>query len=479
MTRVFPGVAGAAGTCGEGEPVPSDYDVPIRPRVTWLTSVSLVSDVARWAAWAAIVAGLAVLVLWAPRTRSGARSIRWWAVRASAALIAAVAAVFIGKWLVEYVLHPFPDHLMVSTYAWVGTGVAALFLALSRVRRGAGWDGRRRAAAATAGAAAMVAVVVAGSAAQVNMQFGAFADVGAMLGVHDYRTVDFAAVPPPDGSTGPVTSPEDWTPPADMPKRGAVAAVEIPGTTSGFHARPARVYLPPAYLASRRPQLPVLVLMAGEPGSPADWPNKADLVGTMDAYAQDHGGLAPIVVVADPLGSDFGNTLCVDSPEGNAQTYLTVDVPTWIRAHLQVADGSRTMAIGGLSLGGTCALQLALAAPQTYPVFLDMSGQAEPTLGGHEKTVDAAFGGDEQRFAQHDPAQILRARSFPEMAGAFVVGALDDESRQALTGLEDLAGAAGMDVHLTIIPGGHSFTVWTAGLRKELPWLAQQLGMGR
>jgi len=86
-----------------------------------------------------------------------------------------------------------------------------------------------------------------------------------------------------------------------------------------------------------------------------------------------------VVVAADVTGSDLGNTLCLDSRLGAAETYLAEDVPPGAAANLQV-DTSR-LAIGGFSFGGTCALQSALRRPAVYPTFLDISGQAEPTLG--------------------------------------------------------------------------------------------------
>jgi hypothetical protein len=107
-------------------------------------------------------------------------------------------------------------------------------------------------------------------------------------------------------------------------------------------------------------------------------------------------GLATIVVVADPLGSQLAQTICVDSVAGNAFTYLSVDVPTWIRSTLQVDPDPRRWAVGGRSAGGTCALQLAVNAPTVYPTFLDISGQDEPTVGTRRQTVIQFFGGDPQ-----------------------------------------------------------------------------------
>ena len=88
-------------------------------------------------------------------------------------------------------------------------------------------------------------------------------------------------------------------------------------------------------------------------------------------------------------------------------TYLSVDVPAWIRATLQVNPDTTTWAIGGLSNGGTCSLQMAVTAPDVYRTFVDLSGEAEPTLGDRAGTVAAAFGGDEAAFAAVNPLDVL------------------------------------------------------------------------
>ena len=132
-----------------------------------------------------------------------------------------------------------------------------------------------------------------------------------------------------------------------MPKTGAVYQVSIPGVRSGFEARPGYIYLPPAYLATPRPQLPVLVLLGGQPGDPRTWVDSGQIQAMMDGFANLHHGLAPIVVMPDDLGSEFANPMCLNSRLGNVQTYLTVDVPNWITSHLQVRSPEQGWAIGG------------------------------------------------------------------------------------------------------------------------------------
>ncbi|GGK99181.1 alpha/beta hydrolase [Nocardia jinanensis] len=402
------------------------------------------------------------------------RQQRWLLAGLATVVAAAAVSVALAAVLVEKVWRPFPDPLPVTVYVWSGLAVLAVALIIGRwfVRR----RERSRPLVATGLVAAATAVVLC-AAGGINAVFDAYPTVRATLGIDDYRTVPFdAALAPRPGSGGRAPM-GGWVPPDDMPRTGAVTKAAVPGSVSRFSAREARIYLPPAYFTDPRPDLPVLVLLAGQPGSTDDWLVGGRLTGIMDAYAAEHRGLAPIVVLADGTGSRLANPLCVDSHLGNAATYLTVDVPQWVRAHLQVDPDPRAWAVGGLSYGGTCSLQLATTRPDVYPTFLDMSGQAEPTLGDRSTTLRDAFGGDAEAFARNNPADLLARNHYPDSAGAFVVGLGDREYRAGLERLAAAARAAGMDVHVTELPGGHSFAVWSAGLEKELPWLGHRLGL--
>ncbi|MET8795946.1 alpha/beta hydrolase-fold protein [Nocardia sp. NPDC004568] len=392
---------------------------------------------------------------------------RWLLVGLTTVVLASVAVVALAAVFVEKVWRPFPDRLPAVVYVWSVVAVLAVALLAGRyvVRRRD--RSRPLAAAGLLGVAAAVVLCAAGG---INAVYVAYPTVRTVLGISDFRTVPFDAALGPGPESAAVPPLASWTPPAELPKSGAVTKTAIPGDVSRFSAREARIYLPPAYFATPRPDLPVLVLLAGQPGGTDDWLVGGRLTETMDAYAAGHRGLAPIVVLPDGTGGQLRNPLCVDSRLGNAATYLSVDVPAWVRTHLQVDPDPRAWAVGGLSSGGTCALQLATTRPEVYPTFLDMSGQAEPGL-------DEIFGGDAAAFARNDPAELLAHHTYPGSAGGFVVGLRDTEYRGAVERLAAAARDAGMDVHLTEVPGSHSFTVWSAGLEKEMPWLGQRLGL--
>jgi len=268
-----------------------------------------------------------------------------------------------------------------------------------------------------------------------------------------------------------------WHPPRGMPQAGAVYQADIPGIRSGFAARPGYIYLPPAYLAAPRPQLPVLVLLGGQPGEPRAWVDSGQVQAMMDGFAARHDGLAPVVVMPDDLGSTFANPLCLNSRLGQVQTYLTVDVPDWITGHLQVRPPGQGWAIGGFSEGGTCAIQLATQAPRLYRFFVDISGQAGPTLGSRQRTVSRAFGGDAAAFARVDPVAVLARTRFPRSAGVFVAGADDRTYTPQQQAMYRAARRARMSVSLMYLPGGHDWRVWGGGLRANVAWLAGQLGI--
>ena len=188
--------------------------------------------------------------------------------------------------------------------------------------------------------------------------------------------------------------------------------VDIPPTRSGFAARAAWVYLPPAWFAADRPLLPVLMLIGGQPGGPRDWLDGGRLAQRMDAWAAAHGGLAPVVVMPDALGGPVADPMCLDSALGRTDTYLSQDVPAWVTSTLHVDPDHTHWAVGGFSFGGTCALQLAVGHPDLFPTFFDASGQQGPTLGDAAKTVAVAFHGDEAAYAAHDPLTVLRSRQW-------------------------------------------------------------------
>jgi S-formylglutathione hydrolase FrmB len=409
---------------------------------------------------------------WRGRSASGAAPVRWLAIWVPLIAVAAAGVIAALTWLVNNVWRPFPDLLPFTVVLWSWVALTGLVLAFARQPQLRTWP--RRAAAITAGL-----LVLAAAANQVNVSFQAYPTLQVLLAPWlEPKPVLIRTISVTEVAARPGQALEAiWRPPRGMPKTGAVYRVNIPGIRSGFAARPGYLYLPPAYLARPRPQLPVLVLLAGQPGDPSAWVESGGLQAMMDGFASRHDGLAPVVVMPDDLGSEFANPMCLNSRLGEVQTYLTVDVPDWITSHLQVRPPGRGWAIAGLSQGGTCAIQLSTQAPRLYPYFLDISGQSGPTLGSRKLTIDRAFGGNAAAFARVDPIAVLARTRFPRNAGVFVGGANDRVYTPQQLKMYQAARHAGMNVTFMVLPGAHDWRVWRAGLERNIGWLAGRLGI--
>ena len=471
-----------------------------------------------WTTWACLgVLAVVVAALWWTRTRH-LSPLRQAAVPAGALAVTAIA------WLVvEVIWHPVAEGAGTAVWSWTGGVilVACQILAGGRPRDGRPRDddgrprdddgrprdddgrprdddiaaARERARARhprlarMAGSGTGLAAALAAALLAINAFFGAYPSLAAVLGIGVATTpldsLPAAAPLPraPERGAGPLLA--SWTAPSDLPTEGAAVTATVPAGdqsgTRGFKPRQAVIYLPPAYLTAQRPALPVLVLMAGQPGSPKDWFEIGRLKETMDAYAAAHEGLAPVVVVVDPLGSPYRNPLCSDTPRGGrAATYLQQDVPTWITTHLQVDPDRSHWAIAGLSNGGTCALQVVTRAPESYRTFLAMSPEEHPTLGGEQRTIDRGFGGDRAAYEANDPLSLMAAAPpgrYDGVAGLISIGRQDEEYASAVPALMNGARGAGIEVDARQYEGGHGWIVWSAALADQVDWLGERLGL--
>jgi S-formylglutathione hydrolase FrmB len=205
------------------------------------------------------------------------------------------------------------------------------------------------------------------------------------------------------------------------PTTGQLVEVDIPNDASGFKHRSEYVYLPPAWFAGDTPPtLPVVMMIAGEFNTPADWMRSGNAMPIIDQYAASHGGQTPIFVFVDVGGSFNNDTECVNGPRGNAADHLTKDVRPYVVSHFGAAADPAGWAIVGWSMGGTCAIDLTVTHPDLFATFEDIAGDHGPTAGTREQTIDRLYGGDAADYDLFDPRTVMAKHGpYANVAGWF------------------------------------------------------------
>jgi enterochelin esterase-like enzyme len=372
---------------------------------------------------------------------------------ATAAVLGGALIGWLVAWLVSDVWNLYGISFSVVTRLWIAAFFAGSCLALVSLFRSRWW---RKGVAILA-----IPVFLVTAAAGINADFGAFTTLNSALGIGQFSPLDPAPVQ------------------SGVPSAGTVGSVTIPATVSGFAARPGLVYLPPVARIKNPPALPVVIMLSGQPGSPDDIFTSGRLASIFNAYAASHNGYAPIVVVPDQLGSSESNPMCVDSPLGNSATYLTVDVPAWIRAHLHVTNSPTGWALAGFSEGATCTLQLGGANPELFGTLFAISSELVPQQGSIANTIKVGFGGSAQAFAEAAPSAIFAAHApYADMKAIFAVGENDARYLPWAKTLNADAAQAGMKTELLISPGtAHDWHTVIGAWTTALPQIAIDLGL--
>lgn len=432
---------------------------PGRRRMDWLLSLPIIDGPIPW-----IVYGLASAIVVALLIR---RPTRRWLLAAGLGILAGVV-VALAVYVVADATEAFGAALPLPVLWWSIACFAGVGLCIASFWGARAW----RKVVAGLG----ILIIPLAGVLGVNSFYGINPTVGSLIGV---LASDPIALPAPTASDGPPAQPlyETWKPPKDMPAKGEVGTVTIPATVSGFTARDAGIYLPPAALVKDAPALPVVIFMMGHPGNP----DPTAIAAALDDYAAKNNGLAPIAVVPDQLGPAQNDPACADSKMyGNAETYVTTDVADWVAKNLNVIQDRRWWVIGGYSNGGGCAITFGAQYPEKWRNIIDVSGEPFPGSEDPQNVTNQIYGGSASAFEASKPVDILTQHpgAYGGMTAAFTAGADDPSYIKAAQEVSRAAKAAGMTVDVETIPGaGHTGEALTKGLAITIGVMYPVLGL--
>lgn len=228
--------------------------------------------------------------------------------------------------------------------------------------------------------------------------------------------------------------------------------------------RPVYVYLPPNYSeAARRVRYPVVYMIHGFPGSAQDWLQAGGLQQTMDTMIGQH-LIRPMVVVM-PEASNYwlDDSECLNLP-GSEQdmTYLARVVVKVVDAMFNTQATRSGRAIGGMSSGGYCALNVGLHNQDVFSTIL-----ASQPFGDPGQALIGPVGGLSAWLANSPRADIPTMRFRRHLSIFLDAGTGDTESaRVARILARELAGR-GQYVALRIV--ANQTHTWREA-RLELPY---------
>jgi S-formylglutathione hydrolase FrmB len=280
------------------------------------------------------------------------------------------------------------------------------------------------------------------------------------------------------------------------PPRGVVVPVSISSQESNFAHRAELVYLPPAWFATNPPpQLPTVMMIGSELNTPADWIWAGNAKATIDKYAADHGGNAPVFVFVDATGSFNNDTECVNGSRGNSSVHLTKEVVPYMISNFGVSPAAKNWGIAGWSMGGTCAVQLTTRHPDVFSTFVDIAGDLSPNIGSREQSIARLYGGDEAKWAEFDPSTVMQKHGrYNGISALFEIPGTDaacstpgpgvprdaranPEGQDIAAGtLCEIARQHGIDAEVRALLGLHDWGFANEAFVDSLPWIAGKLG---
>jgi S-formylglutathione hydrolase FrmB len=214
------------------------------------------------------------------------------------------------------------------------------------------------------------------------------------------------------------------------------------------------VYLPPGYGTEAR-RYPVLYMLHGGGGSKDEWPAYG-LVNDVDRsiLAKD---IRPLIVVM-PQG-DFGYWVNWVDSGPRWGDYIARDLRRQVDSTYRTLPDAPHRAIGGLSMGGAGALQLAFNHPDIFQVV----GSHSPSLHVDDGSFATVYGTG-QDFVVREP--IVLASTAPNIGSLkiWIDAGEDDPWLERDEVLHDNLLERGIAHNWSILPGGHVGEYWIENL---------------
>lgn len=244
----------------------------------------------------------------------------------------------------------------------------------------------------------------------------------------------------------------------------SIVSPALGGQRKGF-----LVYLPPSYNTpqGRARRYPTLYLLHGVPGGWYDMfrggkaNTAADTLIALDKIPE----LIMILPDGNPLpaglGSEWGNNL---KTHQFFENYVAYDLVKYVDSKYRTIPRAPDRAIGGISMGGFGAMNIAVHHPDIFGSVI--------SLGGYYYAEGSVWGNNAAYMRENSPADVLPTNTQAWKLHIFLGAATKDEpyytyTKQFTQELDSLH----IPYHLDIQKGYHSWTIWQVQTYYALLWL--------
>ena len=253
-----------------------------------------------------------------------------------------------------------------------------------------------------------------------------------------------------------------------LPAHGTIVQDSLVSSALGGQRKPFLVYLPPSYNTPQghTKRYPTLYLLHGSPGRDIDWfaAGKANL--SADTLIDSNKIPELILILPDGNGRPGATSEWGNSPDGhqNIETYVAIDLVKYVDSKYRTLAEPAYRGIGGLSMGGFGAMNIAVHHPDVFGFVI--------ALGGYYRAEGSIWGNNPAYIQANSPIDIL-----PQMPQAwklhiFLGAASKDQPYYNDTiQFTQVLQRLHIPYHLDIEDGYHAWTVWQVQLYKALLWL--------
>ena len=254
----------------------------------------------------------------------------------------------------------------------------------------------------------------------------------------------------------------------DGPAHGTIVQDEVVSPALDMQKRSFLVYLPPSYNTAqgRDKRYPTLYLLHGSPGGERDWFSAGKADQSADTLIALNKMSEVILIVPDGNGrpgatSEWGNSF---DHRQNMETFVALDLVRYVDQKYRTIAEPAYRGIGGLSMGGFGAMNIAVHHPDVFGFVI--------ALGGYYRAEGSIWGGNAAYISENSPLDVFPSDKRAWQLHIYIGAATKDQpyysdSKQFVKELDRLH----IPYHLDIQNGFHSWSVWQTQLYNAFLWL--------